>query len=270
MFRTNGIFTVGACKRGMTIGNDFRTRTEHSEWFLQWNQRFESYARIHRPSSGRALNMSDKRPKVSDGQISVDMLPYEVQQLVEVMSGLNPEWALEKWMSEQASNMLELIRGDLGREQMLIEQRLHRLHAIQGRLEKEKIGFDPQQRNIFDCFDLEVDSSLKGLGQRTANSQDSIQTPSIQEESLHPVNTFIELLPDDESDDPLLAVVCQKLLIHVESELGKGLPCATLETIFKELSSSGISPEEIDEALDYSLMNGTLLEIDDDCFVPLN
>ncbi len=166
--------------------------------------------------------------------------------------------------------MLELIRGDLGREQMLIEQRLHRLHAIQGRLEKEKIGFDPQQRNIFDCFDLEVDSSLKGLGQRTANSQDSIQTPSIQEESLHPVNTFIELLPDDESDDPLLAVVCQKLLIHVESELGKGLPCATLETIFKELSSSGISPEEIDEALDYSLMNGTLLEIDDDCFVPLN
>ena len=129
--------------------------------------------------------MSDKRPKVSDGQISLDMLPYEVQQLVEVMSGLNPEWALEKWMSEQASNMLELIRGDLGREQMLIEQRLHRLHAIQGRLEKEKIGFDPQQRNIFDCFDLEVDSSLKGLGQRTANSQDSIQTPSIQEESLH-------------------------------------------------------------------------------------
>ena len=57
--------------------------------------------------------MSDKRPKVSDGQISLDMLPYEVQQLVEVMSGLNPEWALEKWMSEQASNMLELIRGDL-------------------------------------------------------------------------------------------------------------------------------------------------------------
>ncbi|MBP04156.1 MAG: hypothetical protein CMA72_05155 [Euryarchaeota archaeon] len=212
--------------------------------------------------------MSDKRHKVSDGQISLDMLPYEVQQLVEVMSGLNPEWTLEHWMSEQASNMLELIRGDLGREHMLIEQRLHRLQAIQGRLEDEKIGFDPQQRNIFDCFDLEVDPSLKGLGQRTASSQDAHST--IDEESPHPVNTFIELLPDDQSDDPLLAVVCQKLLIHVESELGKGLPCATLESIFKELSSSGISPEEIDEALDYSLMNGTLLEIDDDCFVPLS
>ena len=59
------------------------------------------------------------------------------------------------------------------------------------------------------------------------------------------------------------------LLIHVESEIARGLPCATLETIFKDLNSNGISPEEIDEALDYSLMSGTLIEIDDDCFVPL-
>ncbi|MDC3290222.1 hypothetical protein OAU85_00125, partial [Candidatus Poseidoniaceae archaeon] len=161
-------------------------------------------------------------------------------------------------------------QSDLHRERMVIEQRLHRLQAIQGRFnESEESDTDPNQRNIFDCFDLQVDSSLKGLGERTAVSEDTNHLPSAVDEVMHPANNFIELLPGDESDDPLLAVVCQMLLIHVESEIARGLPCATLETIFKDLNSNGISPEEIDEALDYSLMSGTLIEIDDDCFVPL-
>jgi hypothetical protein len=166
---------------------------------------------------------------------------------------------------------LELITIDLSREKVSIQQRLHRLEAIGRRLDVlDTQDADPFQRNIFDCFNLEVDPSLNGLGKRTAVSEDHIELSKTSEVALHPANNFLELLPDGESDDPLLAVVCQMLLIHVETELSQGQHCATLETIFKHLNSSGISPEEIDEALDHLLMNGTLIEIDDDCFVPMN
>jgi len=215
--------------------------------------------------------MSDKHHKVSEGQIAVDQMPEEVQRLVEVMRGVNPGWDLEKWLADQANMALELITIDLSREKVSIQQRLHRLEAIGRRLDVlDTQDADPFQRNIFDCFNLEVDPSLNGLGKRTAVSEDHIELSKTSEVALHPANNFLELLPDGESDDPLLAVVCQMLLIHVETELSQGQHCATLETIFKHLNSSGISPEEIDEALDHLLMNGTLIETDDDCFVPMN
>ena len=215
--------------------------------------------------------MSDKQHKVSEGQIAVDQMPEEVQRLVEVMSGVNPEWDLETWLTSQANMALELMTVDLSRERIIIEQRLHRLEAIGRRLNVlDNQDADPFQRNIFDCFDLEVDPNMNGLGKRTAKSEDNIDLSRNTEVTMHPANNFIDLLPDEESDDPLLAVVCQILLIHVETEISQGQPCATLESIFKHLNSGGISPEEIDEALDHLLMNGTLIEIDDDCFVPMN
>lgn len=263
-------FAVGRPTRPATGGIVCTVGTEVCVAVFQWNSRSSKEESIHRLSLRRVLNMSDKHHKISEDQIAVELMPAEVQRLTEIMRGVNPDWSLEAWLSEQANAMLELVQSDLNRERMVIEQRLHRLQAIQHRFQDgEEKDSDPNQRNIFDCFDLQVDSSLKGLGKRTAVSEDAKQTTPSIEEIMHPANNFIELLPDDESDDPLLAVVCQMLLIHVESELAKGLPCATLETIFKELNSCGISPEEIDEALDYSLMNGTLIEIDDDCFVPL-
>lgn len=263
---------VGHPMRPVTNGIVWNLGTEVCVPVFQWNPRSFVEESIHRLSLGRVLNMSDKKHKISEDQISVELMPAEVQRLTEIMRGVNPDWNLEAWLSDQANAMLELVHADLHRERMVIEQRLHRLQAIEQRFhddEGAESDSDPNQRNIFDCFDLQVDSSLKGLGERTAVSEDAKKTTPSVDEVMHPANNFIELLPDDESDDPLLAVVCQMLLIHVESELAKGLPCATLETIFKELNSSGISPEEIDEALDYSLMNGTLIEIDDDCFVPL-
>tara|TARA_B100000459_G_scaffold141224_1_gene100847 strand:- start:1030 stop:1677 length:648 start_codon:yes stop_codon:yes gene_type:complete len=215
--------------------------------------------------------MSDKQNRVSEGSVAVDQMPEEVQRLYGVMSGINPDWQLENWLSEQALLSLELISADLNREKRVIEQRLHRLQALGRRLEvSTPQDTDPFQRNIFDCFDLQRDSSMNGLGKRTALSEDVIDSENKIEAALHPANNFIELLPDEESDDPLLAVVCQMLLIHVESEMSKGQPCATLETIFKHLNSIGISHEEIDEALDHLLMNGTIVEIDDDCFVSTN
>ena len=88
------------------------------------------------------------------------------------------------------------------------------------------------------------------------------------DELMHPAATFLDLLPDDEGDDPLLAVACQMLLVVVETEMGKGEPCATLEVMFKGMKEHGVSTEEIDEAIDHLLTIGSLLEIDDDCFVP--
>jgi len=255
----------------MTSGTVLYEKYEGCISFLQWNSRSLSNERFHRPSLRRVVNMSDKQHKVSEEQIAVDQMPEEVQRLVEVMIGVNPEWDLGKWLSDQANMALELITVDLTRERMAIEQRLHRLEAIGRRLNVlDNHDTDPFQRNIFDCFDLEADPSLNGLGKRTADSEDRLELTGNMETAMHPANNFIELLPDGESDDPLLAVVCQMLLIHVETEISRGQPCATLETIFKHLNSSGISPEEIDEALDHFLMNGTLIEIDDDCFVPMN
>ncbi len=153
--------------------------------------------------------MSDKQNKVSQEPIAVDQMPEEVQRLFEVMSGINPDWKLENWLSEQALMSLELISADLNREKRVIEQRLHRLQALGHRLEvSTPQEGDPFQRNIFDCFDLQRDSSLNGLGKRTALSEDGIDSENKIEAALHPANNFIELLPDEESDDPLLAVVC--------------------------------------------------------------
>ena len=39
------------------------------------------------------------------------------------------------------------------------------------------------------------------------------------------------------------------------------------EKIVSEMDSRGVSFEEIDEAIEHLLMNGSIVEIDDDCFI---
>jgi len=114
---------------------------------------------------------------------------------------------------------------------------------------------------LFDCFDLDYDKSMLGLGARAVDNEEDGLNDS------HPVNTFLELLPDSQGDDPLLAVACQLLLMTIESEVAKGEPVATLEKIVTEMDSRGVSYEEIEEALEHLLMNGSIVEIDDDCFI---
>ncbi|MEC7411622.1 MAG: hypothetical protein VYE08_03215, partial [Candidatus Thermoplasmatota archaeon] len=43
---------------------------------------------------------------------------------------------------------------------------------------------------------------------------------------------------------------------------------ATLSQIFEGMLNLGVSPDEVDEALDHLLTTELLLEIDDDVFVP--
>ena len=197
-----------------------------------------------------------------DEPLHIDSMPEEIQRLCGVMSGLDPMWTLEAWLKQQATMAMELISSDIAREKKISEQRLKRLEDIAKSLNPSTAELiDSGQRNLFDCFDLDYDKSMLGLGARAVDSDESGLSES------HPVNTFLELLPDSQGDDPLLAVACQLLLMTIESEIAKGEPVATLGKIVSEMDSRGVSYEEIDEALEHLLMNGSIVEIDDDCFI---
>ncbi len=197
-----------------------------------------------------------------DEPLHIDSMPEEIQRLCGVMSGLDPMWTLEAWLKQQATMAMELISSDIAREKKISEQRLKRLEDIAKRLNPSTAELiDSGQRNLFDCFDLDYDKSMLGLGARAVDREESGISES------HPVNTFLELLPDSQGDDPLLAVACQLLLMTIESEIAKGEPVATLGKIVSEMDTRGVSYEEIDEALEHLLMNGSIVEIDDDCFI---
>jgi len=197
-----------------------------------------------------------------DEPLHIDSMPEEIQRLCGVMSGLDPLWTLESWLKEQAKMAMELISLDIAREKKSSEQRLKRLEDIAKRLNPNAAELiDSQQRNLFDCFDLDYDKSMLGLGARAVDNEEAGLNDS------HPVNTFLELLPDSQGDDPLLAVACQLLLMTIEAEVAKGEPVATLGKIVTEMDSRGVSYEEIEEALEHLLMNGSIVEIDDDCFI---
>lgn len=213
--------------------------------------------------------MSDKQNEVSEANVRLKSMPPEVQRLAEIMQSIDPQWSIEAWLIDQANMSLDLVNHDLARERLAVEQRLHRLENITRRLEPEEAEKDPMQRNIFDCFKLDIDEALKGLGQRATEPEKDIFVAHVKEELMHPAASFLDLLPDDEGDDPLLAVACQMLLVVVEGEIGKGEPFATLEVIFKGMNANGVAPDEIDEAIDHLLAIGGLIEIDDDCFIAI-
>ena len=152
----------------------------------------------------------------------------------------------------------------------MIDQRLQRLDDLGRRLESdeksEPLDEDPNQRNLFDCFDLNEEHALRGLGERATEPVNS--TPLNGEEH-HPSNIFLDLLPNANTDDPLLAIACQSVIISIELEVAKGEPLATLQAIFAHTRASNIDDSETDEALDHLLTTGMVIEVDDDCFILL-
>jgi hypothetical protein len=184
------------------------------------------------------------------------------------MAGIEPDWDLQQWMIDQANMTLDIISMDLNRERLAIEQRLHRVNAIAQRLEPLADGeIDPDQRNLFDCFDLNDGHGIRGLGQRAAEPNE--QLPVELDDATHPANAFLNFLPDGHGDDPLLAIACQLMLFVVESVMAKGEPVATLDSIFDGMTEHGVNVEETEEALEHLLTTGGLVEVDDDCFIPL-
>ena len=117
-------------------------------------------------------------------------------------------------------------------------------------------------------FDINAEHPLRGLGKRALDPMEKEREPHLDQDA-HPSSVFIDLMPNDNTDDPLLAIACQSVLIAVESELARGEQFGTLEAIFKCTRSSNIEDDETDEALDHLLSTGKLLEIDDNCFIML-
>ena len=197
----------------------------------------------------------------SRGLIDVNALPEPVRRMAEVMHGLDPEWSINTWLSQQAEQTLALLRHDLKRERLLLEQRQFRLDDLASRIEPDS-SKDEHQMSIFDCFGLDQDRIFTGLSQRK-------EGPRLEEGESHGAEAFIELLPDDQGDDPLLAVACQLVVMIIDGEIEKGEPVATLDIIFKRMSALGVSEDEIDEAIDHLLSTGGIIEVDDDCFLSM-
>ena len=209
------------------------------------------------------IGCQDYNPVMRDNRLRSDSLPIEVQKLCEVMAGIDPNWNLDEWLRNQANASLELISSELEVELKTAEQRLKRITDIKNRITNSDSETEqPGQMNLFDCFSIEYDKSIVGLGSR-AVSNDENYTES------HPVSAFLDLLPNDQGDDPLLAVACQNLLIIIDGEISNGKDFATLELIVTDLDKSGISFEEIDEAIEHLLMTGAIIEVEDDCFITI-
>ncbi len=198
----------------------------------------------------------------SRGLIDVTALPEPVRRMAEVMHGLDPEWSINTWLSQQAEQTLALLRHDLKRERLLLEQRKFRLDDLASRIEPDQIAKDEHQMSIFDCFGLDQDRIFTGLSQRKEGTR-------MEEGEAHGAEAFIELLPDDQGDDPLLAVACQLVVMIIDGEIERGEPVATLNVIFKRMTSHGVSEDEIDEAIDHLLSTGGIIEVDDDCFLSM-
>lgn len=198
----------------------------------------------------------------SRGLIDVTALPEPVRRMAEVMHGLDPEWNINTWLTQQAEQTLALLRHDLKRERLLLEQRKFRLDDLTSRIEPDSMGKDEHQMSIFDCFGLEQDRIFSGLSQRKEGSR-------VEEGEAHGAEAFIELLPDDQGDDPLLAVACQLVVMIIDGEMERGEPVATLNAIFQRMLSHGVSEDEIDEAIDHLLSTGGIIEVDDDCFLSM-
>ena len=213
--------------------------------------------------------MADEHKNEQERRVSVEDLPDEVRQLADAMVGVNPNWNVHDWLVEQANMTMDLLALDLLRERVMIDQRLQRLDDLGRRLETDAVEEemnDPHQRNLFDCFDLNEPHVLRGFGERaTADTA----TPPITEEVQHPANIFLDLMPDANTDDPLLAIACQSVVMSIELELARGEPVASLEAIFAYTRSNNIEDDETDEALDHLLTTGLVIEVDDDCFVLL-
>ena len=199
----------------------------------------------------------DSRDK-SERRLRLDQMPLAVKRLVDTMIGIDPNFEIEDWLIQKANEDLALIELDIERERKQLEQRIHRLESLAKRLAPEDIREVPKgQTNLFDCFDIPL--PLKHLTDRIED---------ITDEEPHPAGTFINLLPNDGCDDPLLAVTAQMMLIVAQEKVGKGASWIDLEDLFSPLLENGISQEECDEALDHLLITSQIHEIDDDCFIP--
>ena len=188
-------------------------------------------------------------------------LPEVLERLCDAMHGLDPEWNLEVWLIKKAEEEIELLKMDLERERIKLEQKIHRVDSIANRLEPEIEIVEGNQTNLFDCFDLAATNAKSPFIPAENQDENAIDYP-------HPAKNLLDYLPGEVSDDPLLAVVAQMVLFEMDNLMCGDAEMVSIGQLNNVLSKRRISPEEVDEAIDHLLMAGAIHEIEDDCFVP--
>ena len=188
-------------------------------------------------------------------RIDVRTLPESIAQLWETMLRLDPSWDISAWLDERAKEELQLIEGQLGREKLRLEQRLHRLETLAKRLKRQRevaegvVWKDPHQKNLFDVYD--------------DNKQDLEINKSEEEIDGFPAVDYTNL---EFGDDPLLAIVSEHIIHVMELLNSKGLTSIHFDLLIQELSEIGIRDEEVDEAISWLLRKQIIVELEQDHF----
>jgi hypothetical protein len=172
------------------------------------------------------------------------------------MLRLDPSWDISTWLDERAKEELQLIEGQLGREKLRLEQRLHRLETLAKRLKRQRevaegvVWKDPHQKNLFDVYDDD-------------NKQDSETGKGEDEIDGFPAVDYTNL---EFGDDPLLAIVSEHIIHVMELLNSKGLTSIHFDLLLQELSEIGIRDEEVDEAISWLLRKQIIIELEQDHF----
>lgn len=199
----------------------------------------------------------------TDTWFDMSALPDAVRRLADAMIGIDPGWKLSDWLSKAAEEEMMILTLDLERERLQLEQRMHRVEAIAKRLEPvDEVVLKDGQQNLFDCFDV----TDRGLNSSAAAPPPAALDENDVEEP-HPASYLTSMLPGDQSDDPLLAITAQCVMLEIDRIVDSGLGLAPINIIFERLAERGIQEVEVDEAIDFLLMQGAIHEVEDDCFI---
>ena len=187
-------------------------------------------------------------------RIDVRALPESVARLWETMLRLDPSWDISTWLDERASEELQMVEGQLGREKLRLEQRLHRLETLAKRLKRQReiaegvVWTDPHQKNLFDIYEPEEKNKTSS---------------NLEEEEDFPAVDYTNL---EIGDDPLLAIVAEHIMHILESLAVKGEVSMHFNLLLQELGAIGIREEEVDEAITWLLQREMIIELEQDYF----
>ena len=193
----------------------------------------------------------DERPR-----LDAATLPDELQRLWDTMLRLDPDWDMYEWLTERANEEMKIIEANLGREKMRLEQRIARLEALANRIGRD-IEHDERgtrQYNLFDVFGPT----------HHVEEQDSVSDDAWEP---HPASVHLNYLSDEIGDDPLLAICAQTILLHLEQKSAEGGLPETLEGLGLALIPRGIESDELVEALEWLLEQGSVVEVGENEFI---
>ena len=177
--------------------------------------------------------------------------PDIVIDMARLRQAIDPDWVLEEWIIERASEELRLIEMDLDKELLRIIHRKRRVESIAEDLghtldhrsmeNEHDLG---RQSNLFDHFD-----AILGEGRYERPTAGSIR------------DDLIDLSPPD-ADDPMLRVV-MRLVQHIVAEADAKDEISTHRWIIEHAQQHGLDENEIEAAIDNLVEAGNLIEICD-------